>query len=71
MAPLVEVPTPFGLFMDWWMWAIYVLVGLGLIAFLASIIAPIFFTWYFKRKAIKYATSELKSLWHSVAEEDE
>ena len=71
MAPLVEVPTPFGLFMDWWIWAIYILVGLGIVTFLASIIAPIFFTWYFKRKAKKYAISELKRLWHSVAEEDE
>ena len=57
--------------MDWWMWVIYILVGLGVVTFLASIIAPIFFTWYFKRKAKKYAISELKRLWYSVAEEDE
>ena len=28
--------------MDWWMWVIYILVGLGVVTFLASIIAPIF-----------------------------
>jgi ABC-type uncharacterized transport system permease subunit len=57
--------------MDWWMWAISILLGTCVMAYLLWLIIPSLTVWYLRKKTIDYGINKANKLRDKILEDVE
>jgi len=57
--------------MDWWMWAISIVLGTCVLGYLLWLVIPSITVWYLRKKTVDYGINKAKKLREKMLEDTE